>query len=100
MSGAGTRPVTYTAWIGSYLRSIAPQSPKGMCGAAVAAMVLEFPELQPVSGFVDVEGEDWLKPHWWAVAPDGTIVDPTASQFERINEYVEAPTAYLRTIGR
>lgn len=90
----------YKSWITAYLKSISPRSPEGMCGAAVAAMVMEFPELKPVSGYVDVDGEEWLRPHWWAVDPRGTIVDPTAVQFKHIKEYVEPPTAYLRSVGR
>jgi len=28
--------------------------------------------------------------HTWCVAPDGMIVDPTATQFRKITEYLEA----------
>lgn len=78
--------MTYKAWIADYLKSVG-KKPVGMCGAACAAMVLDFPELVPVSGFVDI-GADWLKPHWWCVDPVGKIIDPTASQFEQILEYI------------
>jgi hypothetical protein len=38
--------------------------------------------------------------HWWCETPDGTIVDPTASQFDFVGEYVPwEPGAEVR-VGR
>lgn len=39
-------------------------------------MVEQFPELRLVRGFVRGGGH-----HWWCVAPNGQIIDPTAAQF-------------------
>ncbi|WNM70169.1 hypothetical protein [Myxococcus phage Mx1] len=80
--------MTYQEWIDAYTFSLGGVSPKGMCGAATAAMALYFLELRPVLGRVDT-GDGNLHPHWWCVSPDGTILDPTASQFQTILEYIE-----------
>jgi len=71
--------VTYDEWIEQYVSSITNRYVRGKCGHAVQAMKLEFPELRIAKGFAHVAwGRDQ---HWWCVAPDGTIVDPTVSQF-------------------
>jgi hypothetical protein len=53
-------------------------------------MVAVFPELRRVRGhyYCPIWGE---RAHWWLVAPDGLIVDPTAAQFPSLGggEYVE-----------
>jgi hypothetical protein len=52
----------------------------GDCREVTERMAAQFPELRRVRGFY----EDWLwgdREHWWLVAPDGSIVDPTAEQF-------------------
>src|SRR5688572_29828181 len=52
----------------------------GQCAKATQEMVEAFPELKRVPGHVYTIG--WGKrAHWWCVAPDGEIVDPTVSQF-------------------
>ena len=56
---------------------------RGRCATASAAMVAVFPELRRVRGHYNGV------PHWWCVAPDGTIVDPTARQFVPGGTYVE-----------
>lgn len=57
----------------------------GNCEPAVLALLQSFPELEHVRGHV---WTTWGKrAHHWAVTPDGTIVDPTASQFEAVFEY-------------
>jgi hypothetical protein len=62
----------------------------GDCAEATEAMQLTFPELRRVRGFYHdhLWGE---RQHWWLVAPDGRIVDPTAEQFpsKGTGEYVE-----------
>jgi hypothetical protein len=52
----------------------------GKCAEVTALMVSQFPELTRVRGhyYCVVWGE---REHWWCVATDGSIVDPTASQF-------------------
>lgn len=49
---------------------------RGRCQGATDEMVVAFPELRQVRGFVDGSA-----PHWWCVEADGTIVDPTVGQF-------------------
>lgn len=54
--------------------------PTGKCVEVTMAMVMTFPELNRVRGhFIEPSGKEW--PHWWCVAEDGTIVDPTRAQF-------------------
>jgi hypothetical protein len=52
----------------------------GTCEEATLAMQVAFPTLTRVRGhyYCPLWGE---QEHWWLVAADGTIVDPTASQF-------------------
>lgn len=52
----------------------------GKCAEATTAMVEAFPELRRVRGFYLCPGWD-RREHWWLVAPDNAIVDPTAGQF-------------------
>jgi hypothetical protein len=50
-------------------------------------MVKAFPELRVACGFcLCTWGKDQ---HWWCVAPDGTVVDPTKSQFHAVFGYEE-----------
>lgn len=80
--------MTYADWIKSYVASVNGHT-LGKCGAAVASMLLEFPELREACGFAHCA---WgPRQHWWCVAPDGTIVDPTVSQFpfSQVFEYEE-----------
>lgn len=52
----------------------------GTCREVTEAMRVAFPELRRVRGHYDcpVWGS---RSHWWLVDADGSIVDPTASQF-------------------
>ena len=52
----------------------------GQCQRVVAEMKKAFPELKIVSGWYHCcfWGE---RQHWWLVDEDGSIVDPTVSQF-------------------
>jgi len=66
----------YDEWIASYKYN----STVGMCGKATEEMCRVFPELTRVPGHVyTMRGR---LEHWWCVAPDGSIVDPTYSQFK------------------
>jgi hypothetical protein len=80
----------YTTWIKEYLASLGNTSPKGMCGHAVQAMQLDFPELRIVQGFVCTP-DGTLLPHWWCLDPLDKVIDPTASQFEATTQYVTKP---------
>lgn len=65
----------YAQWIDDYQGEVC-----GMCASLSQQMVDAFPELKRVRGhYIDPL---WgPREHWWCVAPDGSIVDPTASQF-------------------
>lgn len=54
---------------------------RGQCGIMSAIVSSLFPELRRVRGhyYCPIAGRE--RTHWWCVAPDGSIVDPTASQF-------------------
>lgn len=72
-----TRKAEYTKWISEYLARTS--FVRGTCKKATSEMVKEFPELRQAAGFVDVH---WgTEEHFWCVAPDGTIVDPTEAQY-------------------
>lgn len=70
--------MTYDEWIAANY----PDHDRayGRCKPATDAMLQAFPELRQVRGtYLDaVWGE---RTHWWLVAPDGRVVDPTAAQF-------------------
>lgn len=73
----------YTSWIKGYRASV--NSTLGRCKEATAAMVKDFPELKIVPGHVYT---DWGKRgHFWCETEDGTIIDPTADQFNVIWDY-------------
>lgn len=77
------------------------------CEKYTTDMLKAFPELTRVRGhiFVDFWGRD--REHWWLTAEDGSIVDPTVSQFpwSPLNEYkpwnegAEEPTGKCRCCG-
>lgn len=68
----------YDQWIEGHYPT--PELAYGQCDEATKQLVAAFPELQRVRGhyYCWTWGE---RSHWWAVAEDGTIVDPTARQF-------------------
>lgn len=93
----------YKQWIED---SINQESPLGKCALATLAMVEDFPELKRVRGFYNCPF--WGKrTHWWCVAPDGLIVDPTAAQFPSLGsgnyqEWIEGqdePTGKCHNCG-
>ena len=80
---------SYAAWIRSYVASVSPFV-RGRCRAAAREMAAAFPELRIIAGFahwrvVDAYDVGVIRTirdqHFWCVAPDGAVVDPTASQF-------------------
>lgn len=74
--------MTYADWIEAFVASQPNGFVRGKCSAATAEMVKMFPELRRVAGFAHVSwGRDQ---HWWCVAPDGSVVDPTVAQFGAI----------------
>ncbi len=80
----------YAAWISEFVAG-ANNFVRGKCAEATALMVEAFPELRRTCGFVvTLWGEDQ---HWWCVAPDGTVIDPTAAQFPFVESYEEVDPA-------
>lgn len=74
----------YKTWISRWLEN---NRALGACQQAVTELVKNFPELTVVKGHVYCPAPWGRRAHWWATAPDGSIVDPTASQFPGIFEY-------------
>lgn len=74
-----SRREEYNLWIEAYVKSVDGFT-RGRCGAATAAMQLAFPELRIAKGFAYSLHEE-VDQHFWCVAPDNTVVDPTVSQF-------------------
>jgi hypothetical protein len=66
----------YSEWIAANVEG----DGYGQCAEVTTAMVEAFPELRRVRGqyFCVTWG---MRTHWWLVAPDRSIVDPTATQF-------------------
>jgi hypothetical protein len=83
----------YHDWIEAYL-SKQPHydgwpSLYGCCTTATKQMVEAFPELRRVAGFAN------HREHFWCVAPDGEVIDPTVKQFFRSEtEMREFPVEY------
>ena len=84
--------MNYAEWIDAYVTEHSERvvggpnrsaGVRGMCASATDTMVKAFPELRQVRGHYDGIA------HWWCVAPDGSIVDPTAEQFLPGGAYVE-----------
>lgn len=84
-------PSPYAEWIEAYVTAQPDRFVRGKCAAATKAMAEVFPELRRTCGFVAAPwGDDQ---HWWCVAPDGTVVDPTAEQFPYVGGYEEVDLA-------
>ena len=81
----------YQTWIEAYVAAQPNRFVRGLCADATQKMVAAFPELRRTCGFVQVlhpNGEH-EEQHWWCVAPDGAIVDPTSEQFLAVFSYEE-----------
>jgi hypothetical protein len=70
--------VTYAEWIAARYPDTA--SARACCAEATRKLVAAFPELRRVRGHYvcPLWGP---REHWWCVAPDGSVVDPTQAQF-------------------
>lgn len=88
MSGSEPRPQDYAEWIVAYLERTLTGTGYGQCRLAVQEMTGVFPELRQVYGCV-IDRSWGRRSHWWCVAPNGAIVDPTAAQFPELLDYVE-----------
>ena len=62
---------------------------RGKCKELSEQLILEHPDYKLVRGHYDcpIWGQ---QPHWWCVAPDGMIHDPSAKQFPSggLGEYI------------
>jgi hypothetical protein len=84
----------YAAWIAANVAD-----PRRTCRETTLAMAAAFPELRRVRGHY-CHGLIGEAPHWWLVAPDGSIVDPTAVQFPAGGTYVEHDESQPEPTGR
>jgi len=88
----------YAEWIKAYV----DRTPHllGRCKDAVDEMHAAFPELRPAKGYAQTLswGE---RDHWWLVAENGAIVDPTEAQFPGgIFHYREWLPGSLTRVGK
>lgn len=78
----------YERWIEEYLEKKCPKtldgspSTLGMCGGATSDMVGAFPELRRVRGYA-MTADGGSPAHWWCETPQGQVIDPTQSQFDK-----------------
>lgn len=70
--------MTYADWINATVPK--GYGCRGTCRRYSELMVAAFPELRLACGFVVLLGHK-DEQHWWCVAPDGTVIDPTSGQF-------------------
>ena len=90
----------YEQWVEAYVTRHPNRFVRGRCAEATVEMIKAFPELRRACGFVTVQwGRDQ---HWWCVAPDGSVVDPTAEQFGAMGvfEYEEIDTSNPEHVAR
>jgi hypothetical protein len=96
----------YAAWIAANVTANGGGTGYGQCEQATKDMAAAFPELRRVRGhYYDLRWGE--RAHWWLVAPDGSIVDPTAAQFpsagnghyEEWDETRAEPTGQCMTCG-
>lgn len=76
------------------------------CDTRTRLMVEAFPELRRVPGYYycPIWGR---RTHWWCVTQDGTVIDPTATQFplrgigvyEEVTDFSKLPTGVCMDCG-
>lgn len=105
MMAIRTTDPRYTAWIESHRDPNDKLRGLGKCRQFSEEMAKEFPELRVTAGYYWDFGPLAMRPgpngHWWCVAPDESIVDPTAYQFGTNGEgdYEEVPE-HERPVGK
>jgi hypothetical protein len=90
--------MTYDEWIEAYIAS-QNGAVLGRCITAATEMNKVFPELRIVKGHV-IDTFMGRRGHWWLETAGGIIVDPTASQFPSIEEYLEFSPGDLVRVGK
>ena len=88
----------YFEWIIDYERRVGNVA--NLCSSATLEMQQAFPELIRKRGHIIIPLSNRRPEHWWLVAPDGTIIDPTEIQFVFIIEYLERNEAEPEPIGK
>jgi len=85
----------YSAWIMANVTG----DPHGTCKQVTERMALAFPELHRVRGHYccPIEGR---QTHWWLVAPDGAVIDPTRTQFASEGHGVYEPHIGAEPTGK
>jgi hypothetical protein len=82
--------------------STLPHDPSvaGWCQFAATKMAKQFPELRLARGWYGTPQRK--SAHWWCVAVDGTIVDPTGEQFKErglFDRYIELDVNAIACTG-
>lgn len=88
----------YHLWIEGYKKI--EGSVKNKCLEATLKMKEEFPELIRKRGHIIGAYSNRKCEHWWLATEDGTIIDPTESQFGMILEYLERDESKPAPIGK
>jgi hypothetical protein len=88
----------YAAWIRGYVEGC-NGAVLGRCREACAEMSAAFPELRTVRGHV-IDALWGQRGHIWLETAYGTIVDPTASQFPFLAEYLHWEPGGEVRVGR
>ncbi len=91
------KSLEYAQWIAAYVDR---QQGKvaGRCASASAGMAMAFSALRVAKGWC--YSDHGILEHCWCVAPDGSIVDPTAEQFTGISGYEEWQPGDEVQVGR
>lgn len=83
------RRKAWIRWIAAFVAKCGgPKATLGKCERAAKLMAQEFPELRVAKGHV-LDACWGQRGHWWCIAPDGTVVDPTVGQFPNVLRYDE-----------
>jgi len=90
--------IKYDQWINEYKKRVG--NVKGKCESATKEMQIKFPELIRKRGHVEILYKNRKLAHWWLITSNGVIIDPTASQFDIIMDYIEHDETQPEPIGK